>query len=201
MVALIKRETDDRRTAAYTRFGQPYLDPPDAFTQPTGGEPRFWTCVRTRPRWEKKFARWLQDHRVAFFLPIVTHETMSGRKRRQNEVPLFPGYVFVDGDHSKGDFDRTGIVVYVLKPRWSHEVAQLHRELWGVWCGLTSGLYVTPIQNLAAGERCTITRGSLQGVPARFERMGRGGRIVLQVDMMGGGLMVEIPEDHIQVCS
>ena len=160
-----------------------------------------WTCVRTRPRWEKKFTGWLRERRLNFFLPVLHRETVSGRKRRQMSIPLFPGYVFVEGECGKGDLDRTGMVVYVLKPRGILEVAQLHNELWSVWCGLTSGLYVTPLQNLAVGERCVIRHGALQGVPARFERVGRGGRIVLQVDLMGGGLVVEVPPDAVEIGS
>jgi transcription antitermination factor NusG len=178
---------------------QPFLHPEGLFE----GEPEdsgpFWSCVRTRPRWEKKFAEWLRERGRGFFLPVFRHETVSGRKRRTSELPLFPGFVFVEGDLTKKDFAQTGSVAYVLRPRGPREAAQLHRELRNIWCGLTSGLYVAPVRNLAAGEICRIARGPLQGVEAKFERMGREGRLVLQVEMMGGGIAVEIPANEVEV--
>ena len=171
---------------------QRYLYPEGRFTDESRQGTGFWTCVRTRPRWEKKFTAWLMARRQPCFLPVFPHETVSGRKRRVSELPLFPGFVFVEGDWTKKDFMRTGSVAYVLRPRGAAEAEQLHRELRGIWCGLTSGLYVSPVQNLAAGETCRIVQGPLQGVEARFERQHRSGRLILQVEMMGGGIAVEV---------
>lgn len=178
---------------------QRFVWPDDLFAG-GGGDGTFWTCVRTRPRWEKKFADWMIERRKSCFLPVFLHETDSGRKRRTSELPLFPGFVFVRGDFAKKDFVQTGSVAYVLKPRSAREAEQLSRELKDIWKGLTSGLYVTPVQNLAAGETCRIVSGPLQGVEAKFERMGREGRLVLQVEMMGGGVALEIPAEGVDVC-
>jgi transcription antitermination factor NusG len=144
-------------------------------------------------------AEWLIERRRTCFLPVFTHETVSARKRRVSELPLFPGFVFVEGDLSKKDFVQTGSVAYVLRPRGPHEAAQLGRELQNIWCGLTSGRYVAPVHNLALGETCRIIRGPLQGVEAKFERMGRTGRLMLQVEMMGGGIAVEVSADEVEV--
>ncbi len=178
---------------------QPFLFPEGCWGREGAGEAAFWVCVRTRPRWEKKFAEWMLARRRTFFMPVFRHETSSGRKRRTSQIPLFPGFVFVAGDYHKKDFAATGCVAYVLRPRGAQEAAQLRRELRDVWRGLTSGLYVEPVRNLAAGETCRIKAGPLCGVEAKFERMGRVGRLILQVDMMGGGVAVEVPADEVDV--
>ena len=199
MMRVIRRETVKVVPGISSQARQSFLYPTDSFDSEPGKSPRFWTCVRTRPRWEKKLAGWLAERRLGHFLPVIPRTTVSGRKRRVTEIPVFPGYVFVEGDHKKGDFDRTGIVVYVLKPRGLREIAQLHRELWEVWMGLVGGLYATPIQNLVTGELCRIVRGPLKGVSAKFERMGRNGRLVLQVEMIGSGLAVDVSANDIEV--
>lgn len=178
---------------------QHYVYPADLFIGDPGDSERWWTCVRTRPRWEKKFAAWLRGQDRPHFLPVFAHETVSGRKRRVSELPLFPGFVFVAGKLGKKEFSATGCVVYVLAPRGEAEAGQLQRELTGIWRGLTQGAYVAPVRNLAAGETCRIIEGPLQGVEARFERLGRQGRLILQVEMMGGGIAVEIPEGGVEV--
>ncbi len=180
---------------------QPFLYPEGRFEGRSGDAAAFWVCVRTRPRWEKKFAEWLLERRRNHFLPVFRHQTASGRKRRTSQLPLFPGFVFAEGDLAKKDFAQTGCVAYVLRPRSAKEAAQLHRELRDIWRGLTSGLYVSPVQSLAAGETCVIMSGPLQGVEAKFERMGREGRLILQVEIMGGGVAVEVPSHEVEVKS
>ena len=180
-------------------FRQPFVHPSDLLTNLDSAAPIFWSCVRTRPRWEKKFSRWLGSAGWNYFMPVLGRSTESGRKRRVTHVPVFPGYVFVAGRHGKGDFDRTGMVAYVLHPEGPSQVAQLHAELTGVWHGLNSGYYVEPVQGLSGGEPCVIVRGPLEGQSARFERPGRQGRLILQVELMGGGLLVEVPAGDIAV--
>ncbi len=195
----IRKEGEAARSDRPAAPGQPCLYPDDLFFR--NGAGRFWTCARTRPRWEKKFAQWLHDRRREYFLPVFRRETVSGRKRQSRLLPLFPGFVFVTGDLSKKDFAASGCVAYVLKPKGERGAAQLECELRNVWRGLESGLYVAPVQNLAVGEACRIVRGPLQGVAARFERLGRAGRLLLQVEMMGGGIAVEVSADEIEVGS
>lgn len=178
---------------------QPFLYPEGCFTRENDGRADFWVCVRTRPRWEKKFAEWMSAHRRSYYLPVFQHETCSGRKRRISLLPLFPGFVFAAGDMSKTDLAATGCVAYVLRPRTAQEAFRLQRELRDVWRGLTSGLYVEPVRNLAAGETCRITAGPLTGAEAKFERRGHAGRLVLLVEMMGGGVAVEVPADDVEV--
>lgn len=197
---VIKSEPTRKEENA-TPLPQNFLYPKSLFSPEAPENWIFWTCVRTRPRWEKQFARWLIERRRSCFLPVFPHETVSGRKRRVSRLPLFPGFVFVAGDWSKKDLGETGSVAYVLHPRGSQEAAQLHRELNNIWSGLNSGLYVEPVKNLAAGETCRIVRGPLQGVEAKFERVGRCGRLVLQVEMMGGGIAVEVPAAEVDVGS
>ena len=178
---------------------QPFLYPEGRFAENSDKSTAFWVCVRTRPRWEKKFAEWMMERQRNCFLPVFWHTTSSGRKRRTSQLPLFPGFVFAEGNYSKKDFAQTGCVAYVLRPQGAKEAAQLHRELKDVWRGLTSGLYLAPAQNLAAGEICRIIDGPLRGAEAKFERMGRKGRLILQVEMMGGGVAVEVPSNEVEV--
>ena len=178
---------------------QPFLYPPERFEGESAEIPAAWVCVRTRPRWEKKFAEWLIERRRSCFLPVYRHVTSSGRKRRISQLPLFPGFVFVEGEGRKKDFAQTGCVAYVLRPQGAKEASQLHRELRDIWRGVVSGMYVSPVHNLAAGELCRITTGPLCGVEARFERLGREGRLILQVEMMGGGVAIEVPSSEVEV--
>ena len=165
------------------------------------GEPCFWTCVRTRPRWEKKLATFLDRRGDPYFLPTVRRETVSDRHRRFTDAILFPGYVFVARNCTKSDFLPNQTVVRLLKPEGPADIRRLHEELWQVWRGIESGLYLTPVEKVALGEECEIVGGPLQGLRGRYEKKGRQGRLILSVNLLGAGVAVEIATELVEPCS
>ena len=190
----LRPKSDSRLVSKMNRVtNQPFLWPSELFD--TGEGFRFWTCVRTRPRWEKKFAVWLEGQRKAHFLPVFNRTTVSCRKRRTTEIPLFPGYVLVLGNHSKRTFARSDCVVRVLKPSCEMEARNLDRQIGEVWQGLKSGLPLMPVQDFAPGQRVEVLAGPLEGAMGRFVRNGRHGTLILSVEMLGVGVSVELTPD------
>jgi transcription antitermination factor NusG len=54
-----------------------------------------WYAVQTRSRHEKKVADEIQDKGISAFLPLVTQIHRWSDRRKEVDLPLFPGYVFV----------------------------------------------------------------------------------------------------------
>ena len=69
-----------------------------------------------------------------------------------------------------------------------------------MWRGLASGLYVEHTATMATGEFCEVVSGPLQGMRARYERPGRTGRVIVQVELMGMGMAVDLPDCDIRSC-
>jgi len=174
------------------------LYPADLFTANPAAIPFFWTCVRTRPRWEKKFAAFLHGQSLPYFLPQYRTETFSGRKRRISWQPLFPGYVFVQGEQTKSTLKAAAMVVRLLQPRGAHQVEQLHGELKAIWCSLAQGVSLVPSNLPAVGEMCEIMAGPLRGMRGVYERPGKQGRLVLIVEMLSMGAAVEVPGGQVE---
>jgi len=174
---------------------QTYLYPYDLFTSGVLSDLKTWTCVRSRPRWEKKFAAWAAGQRLPHFLPVYARETISHRKRRIAELPLFPGYVFVAGNYDKGAFSRAGSVAYLLKPRSPHEAEELSLQLLHVWRGLEQGTHPTPARGIDPGEDVEIVSGPLMGTQGRLLRRGGDMSLILWVNMLGTGVEVRIGQD------
>lgn len=191
----------ERNNTEHSSEWDAFVFPRLRFSGDTPGDPVFWTCVRTRPRWEKKFTAVLLAKKQPFFFPVFRKVSRSDRHTRILHIPLFPGYVFVEGDRTKRDLGLNSSVVRLLKPSSVQETGLLHHELWSVWRGMVSGAFLTPVDRLAAGEWCEIIEGPLRGVRGRFEQHGRQGRVVLQVDMLGMGVAVELPSGSIEVAS
>src|SRR5215471_16109151 len=54
-----------------------------------------WYAAYTSPRHEKWVASQMSDRRIECFLPTYTSVRRWKDRRKQLELPLFPGYVFV----------------------------------------------------------------------------------------------------------
>lgn len=154
-----------------------------------------WTCVRTRPRWEKKFARWLSARRTAYFLPTFRCVRTTWRKKRVTIEPLFPGFVFVQGDFSKREFVDSACVVRLIKPRSEQEAGELDLQLADIWLAIASGQPLVPVKTFVEGQRVEVLDGPLRGTIGRVERTGRENRLILSVSMLGAGASVELSSD------
>jgi transcription antitermination factor NusG len=54
-----------------------------------------WYAIYTRPRWEKKVVRQLEEEGVEHYCPLVKAERQWSDRRKIILEPLFSGYVFV----------------------------------------------------------------------------------------------------------
>ncbi len=64
-------------------------------TESAAPEKTNWYAVQTRSRHEKKVADEIQDKGISSFLPLITQIHRWSDRRKEVDVPLFPGYVFV----------------------------------------------------------------------------------------------------------
>jgi transcription antitermination factor NusG len=172
-----------------------YLYPTDLFDSEAAGASPFWCCVRARPRWEKKLARWLQGRQIPHFLPVHLKTTVSHRKKRTHTLALFPGYVFVAQDISKADLSKSACAVRVLKPQSDAEAKVLHDQLHSLWLAIQSGQPMAPLTTLKPGQRIEVTEGTMKGMEGIYVRDGRGGSLILEVEMLASAVAVEIPPD------
>lgn len=57
-----------------------------------------WFAVRTRSRHEKKVAEEIHDKGICSFLPLMTEVRNWSDRKKEVQLPLFSGYVFVQTD-------------------------------------------------------------------------------------------------------
>ena len=179
--------------------GAGHAFPCDLFSEQTPGTARRWTCVHTRPRWEKKLAGWLAARSVPHYLPTYLRRTRSHRRVRNTALPLFPGYLFVEGERAKGEFRDSGAVVGLIKPTGTEQHDRLHQDIWSIWRALRDGSHLELSPRLTAGQWVEVVSGPLKGVRGRFEKWVQGNRMVLGVDMLKVGVTVELPDTCVVV--
>ena len=108
----------------------------------------------------------------------------------RTKVPVFPGYVFLRGELDDAYDEALSpricqIITIRDQQRFSLELAQVKRAL-------ESPVAIELYPFAARGRRCRVARGPLQGVEGVVLERKNAHRLVLQVDIIGQGVALEI---------
>ncbi len=151
-----------------------------------------WFVLHTRPRMEKSIARQLLAQDISFFLPL--HESRQRYQRRSvvSHLPLFPGYVFLNGDEQERvDALRSNRVANCLTVS-DDQQKRLWEDLKSLHICMQSGLSLFPEQRLCQGTLVEIKSGPLSGVRGTVIRRLNSKRVIVAVDYFQRGASVEV---------
>ncbi len=155
-----------------------------------------WWVLHTRPRAEKSVARRLLRRAVPFFLPVCKRQWRNRGRTHCSFVPLFPGYVFLQGDN-QAVFKtlETRLIARVLPVE---DQRRLHEDLARVYCLIATGAPLTPVERLQPGALVEITSGPLAGLEGKILRRGKQLKFIVEVQFLQRGVSVEIESWMIQ---
>jgi transcriptional antiterminator NusG len=160
--------------------------------------PDRWFAVWTRSRHEQVVRTQLEEKRVPVFLPTMTRWSRWKDRRKQIEVPLFPGYVFARFDPAArlGVLKCSGVVSIVS---FNGEPAPVpDHEIEGIRTLVESTLPYDPCPTIKTGARVEVVHGPLRGVIGRLTRKGTQARLVLSVDLIGQAVSVQVDAADVQ---
>jgi transcription antitermination factor NusG len=151
-----------------------------------------WFAVWTRSRHEQVVRAQLDEKRVPAFLPTLTKWSRWKDRRKQIEVPLFPGYVFARfaPDERLAVLKCSGVVSIVSVN--GAPVPVPDHEIEGIRTLVTSTLPYDPCPTIRMGTMVEVVHGPLKGVVGRLTRKGTQARLVLAVDLIGKGVSVQV---------
>jgi transcriptional antiterminator RfaH len=155
-----------------------------------------WCVLHTRPRAEKMLARRLLRAGVSFYLPLYEQRKKVQRRTVRSHLPLFPGYVFVCGDHESRQLAFETNLVASCIPVGDQE--QLANDLARIFRLIESGSLVTPESRLQPGMPAEITSGPLAGCRGKIIRCSKGARLLVEVSFLQQGASVEVDWSMIQ---
>jgi transcriptional antiterminator RfaH len=172
---------------------EPVVHPKDLFdAPPDAAAGRCWWAFFSRARAEKSLARRLRDSGVAYFLPLHRRRWKSKGRVFNSYLPLFPGYVFVYGDHdARMAALQTNLVVRGLNVP---DQRRLHDDLGRVHRLLSSGLPVLPEDRLRPGTKVLVTHGAFAGLEGTVLRRDQQLRFVVQIELLQRGVSLEVEE-------
>jgi transcription antitermination factor NusG len=161
----------------------------DLFSSPS--EPsRIWYVLHTKSRQEKVVAADLASLGLPHFLPLVSEVRHYADRKAKVALPLFPGYVFVRGSLDKlYPVDRNKRLVNIIPVAAQNE---LNWELKNLNMALLNDVALYPYEILKRGTRVEVRSGPLRGLQGLIENRGQADRLVLQVEMLGRAMSLEI---------
>jgi transcriptional antiterminator NusG len=155
-------------------------------------ETQRWYAVWTRSRHEQVVRTQLDEKQVTAFLPTMTRWSRWKDRKKQIDVPLFPGYVFARFEPSErlAVLKCSGVVSIVSfngepAPVPDHEIESI-RTL------VASTLPYDPCPTIKTGTLVEVSHGPLKGVIGRLTRKGTQSRLILSVDLIGQAVSVQV---------
>ena len=159
-----------------------------------------WYAVSTQSRQEKVAANTLQALGITHFLPLQLQKRQWSDRIQSINVPLFPGYLFVNIDPwsslklevlkapgiARFIGDRTGPL-----PIQDSEIENIQSL---VHCGVEFG----PHPFLKQGDRVRVIRGALAGIEGILVRVGSKSQMVISIEMIHRSLAITVSERDVQ---
>ena len=159
-----------------------------------------WHVVRTSVRAEKKVNERLEKANFQTYLPLLnTVKIWSDRKKKVQE-PLIASTLFVYAslDELSSIYSIQGVVSilkYLNKPAivQEHEINNLR-----ILLQQESSPELHPIMHLIKGETVQVTSGPFQGLIATAVNTDNKFRVVVELESMGTGFVVNIPKSFVR---
>ncbi len=151
-----------------------------------------WYAVWTRSRHEQVVRTQLDEKHVTAFLPTMTRWSRWKDRKKQIDVPLFPGYVFARFEPGErlAVLKCSGVVSIVS---FNGEPAPVpDHEIEGIRTLVASTLPYDPCPTIKTGTLVEVSHGPLKGVIGRLTRKGTQSRLILSVDLIGQAVSVQV---------
>ncbi len=165
-----------------------------AINSGSGLEPCSWYAVQTLPRHEKKVDAGLRLKGVETFLPLLSEKRQWTDRRQLVDLPLFPGYVFVQiaaGASNRVPVLRTcGVRGFVGGRGLGTRIPDA--EIAAVRSVVERKVPFHSLERLEVGQRVRLRGGSLDGVEGVLVAVKGKQSLVISVELIQRSLSISI---------
>jgi transcription termination/antitermination protein NusG len=159
--------------------------------------PMEWYALHVRSRHEKIVHAQLEAKKQHVFLPLYSARKKWADRWKVVSLPLFSGYVFCRFDPARrySVLATTGVIDIV---RFGSEPAAIpDSEIEAVQMIVNSSVPAEPHPNLVEGQSVIISDGPLNGLVATLANVRNALRLVVNVQLLGRAVLVEMDRDWI----
>lgn len=166
---------------------------------PEKPRPENWYALYTCPRHEKHVAEQIERRSFSCFLPLYRSLRRWKDRRKELELALFPGYVFVrmNLENRLQVLQLPGVVRLVS---FNGQPAALPVDQIEELQGRLSGVVrAEPHPYLRAGRKVRVRSGPMQGLEGIIVRRKDGCRLIFSIDLIMRSVAVEVDEADLEV--
>ncbi len=160
-----------------------------------------WFAVRLRSRHEKVATDQLLRQGIETYLPLMTQVHQWSDRKKQVDIPLFPGYAFVRFEPSSEDRLRvlkTHGVVGFVGPNWQQTPVP-DAQISNIQSLLKADVPAAEHPYLKAGQRVRIRGGALQGVEGILSSLNGDRSLVITVEPIARSISIRIEGYEVDV--
>lgn len=158
-----------------------------------------WYVIQTRPLFEKKVLKQIEDKEIEAFLPeIETIRIWSDRKKRIHK-PLFSGYLFVRADPDerfKAISNTVGALKYVMYQKRPAIVSAKEIDSIKISLNLAERVNVEN-KTYQKGDEVIITSGPLAGLQGIVSEARGHYKLLINITELSASLSIELFADEI----
>lgn len=161
-------------------------------------EPRRWYAVYTCVHHEKRILKQLADRNVDAFLPLYRSVRRWKDRRKELDLVLFPGYVFVHTrlQEKLSVLQVPGVVMFlscngIPTSLPDDEIEALRRAL-------VHGICAEPHPYLKTGRRVLIRNGPFTGIEGVLTRKKDKYRFILSIEMIMRSVAIEVDATDVE---
>jgi len=159
-----------------------------------------WFAIRVRPNSERVSTDLLERKGYEVFLPTYQARRQWSDRIKIIDRPLFPGYLFCRFRVSDWlPVARTQGVVYIVGSG-SVPVPVEEQEMASLRTMVASGLPLTPVAFLHAGQKVRIERGPLTGVEGVLTEFKKRYRVTVCISILQRSVAAEIDVEWVRPC-
>jgi transcription antitermination factor NusG len=159
-----------------------------------------WYALYTCPRHEKRVAEQIRQRRISCFLPLYRSVRRWKDRRKELELALFPGYVFVRfalRDKLRV-LELPGAVRLVTFNGQPAALPEAEIEL--LRRGMAGRVGMAPHPHLQVGRRVRLRSGPMAGLEGILRRRKERLRLVVSIEMLMRAVAVEVDEADVEPC-
>jgi transcription antitermination factor NusG len=159
-----------------------------------------WYAAHVCSRHEKQVMSQLQQRQVDCFLPVYRSVRRWKDRRKELDLALFPGYVFVHMDLK----DRLRVLQLPSVVRFvsfnGNPAPLPDSDIESLSNGLASGIRAEPHPYLKVGQQVRVRSGPMAGAQGILIRRKDKFRLVLSIDLIMRSVAVEVDEADVEAC-
>jgi transcription antitermination factor NusG len=160
-----------------------------------------WYAAYINARHEKRVTEYLRGRSVECYLPLYKSVRRWQDRRKEIELPLFPGYVFVRIAYRSRLQVLTAPGVVQIVSFDGKPVAIRDNEIEALRQGLSRTTNSEPHPYLKVGKRVRVRSGPLSCMEGILTRRKDGFRLVLSIELIMRSVAIEVDEADVEPIS